>query len=227
MHLNLFRPYPVEVHCRRGDDDFGSDHDGWKTSRHGSVGPAVDGTAFRHAPPPDAADGRKSGSRLADIAVTRVVQVALCEAMETSCEDLLVVRRRVFARRHFAPLTIGRNKGRQLLVVRSMADEPQLQVVYDAECSLCQAARSWVERRDAQGCILFQPANSNIPSESRVLTVHDGIGDRPGFDGWVTILEQLPRWRRLAPALAWKPVRRVGSAIYAVVAAHRHGFVRN
>ncbi len=102
VHLILFWPYPVEVHCRRGDDDFGSDHDGRKTSRHGSVGPAVDGTVFRHAPPPDAADGRKSGSRLADDAQPRAAPVALCQAVETPREKLFFLCARLLPSGNFA-----------------------------------------------------------------------------------------------------------------------------
>ena len=108
-----------------------------------------------------------------------------------------------------------------------MSDGKQLRVVYDAECTLCRRARSWVERRDGEGCILFEPANPDTPADVRVLTVQDATGDRLGFDGWVEILRHLPRWRRLAPLLTWKPIHRLGSAIYTVVAAHRHRFVRS
>ena len=108
-----------------------------------------------------------------------------------------------------------------------MSDGTRLRVVYDADCALCRGDRSWVERRDGEGCILFEPADSESPPEARVLTVQHAAGGELGFDGWVTILEHLPRWRRLAPVLAWKPIRRMGSAIYAVVAAHRHVFLKH
>ncbi len=107
-----------------------------------------------------------------------------------------------------------------------MSHPTQLRVVYDADCALCRNARTWVERRDDERRILFEPADPDIPVEARVLTVQDATGDEFGFYGWVTILEHLPRWRCLTPVLAWTPIRRMGSVIYTVVAAHRHRFAR-
>ena len=107
-----------------------------------------------------------------------------------------------------------------------MSDGKQLRVIYDAECTVGQGARSWVDRRDGKGIFRFEPADKDIPADERMLTVQDCEGSRHGFDGWVEILKHLPRWRRLAPVLAWKPIRYMGSAIYTVVAAHRQRFVR-
>jgi len=144
--------------------------------------------------------------------------------METSCEKLFFLRARLLPPGYIAQVV--RNRRRPPTVVHFMSDGTQLRVVYDAGCPLCRGARSWVERRDTEGCVLFESADKDIPAEARMLTVQDETGDRLGFDGWVEILKHLPRWRRLAPVLAWKPIRPLGLAIYGFVAAHRHRFVR-
>ncbi|GEM_PF-3374670 len=204
--------------------DYGSDYDGRKAPRHGSVGPSDDGALLRHASPPDAADGRTGRSRLSDDVEPRVAPVALCEAVEASREVLFFVCARFLPSGNLAQ--VARNRRRPSFVAQLMSDGTQLRVVYDAECSLCRGARSWVERRNGEDCILFEPADEDIPAEARVLTVRAATEDRLGFDGWVEILRHLPRWRRLAPVLAWKPIWQMGSAIYGITAAHRHRFLR-
>ncbi|RLE22949.1 MAG: hypothetical protein DRJ65_12830 [Acidobacteria bacterium] len=179
---------------------------------------------FRYAPPSDDADGRKGGSRLSDIAVPRIAPVALCEEMETPREVLFFLCSGFLSPRFFTQI-VRKNRGASF-VARFMSDETRLRVVYDAECTLCRGARSWVERRDVEGCILFEPANPDTPADVRVLTVQDATGDRLGFDGWVEILRHLPRWGRLAPVLAWRPIRHMGSMVYRVVAAHRNRLPR-
>lgn len=105
-----------------------------------------------------------------------------------------------------------------------MTEEDHLKVVYDDDCALCQGARSWVERRDKDKSVRFEAADPSIPADARMLEVVHQDCRGIGFDGWVTILERLPRWRRLAPLLGLRPVRYLGSLAYALVAANRHRF---
>lgn len=144
--------------------------------------------------------------------------------MEASREKLFFVRSRFLPSR-LSSQVAGKSR-RPSIVVQCMSDKTRLRVIYDAECALCRGARSWVELRDGEDCILFEPADEGIPSEARALTVQAATEDRVGFDGWVEILRHLPRWRHLAPVLAWTPIRHMGSAIYGVVAAHRHRLAR-
>lgn len=108
-----------------------------------------------------------------------------------------------------------------------MTEENHLKVVYDGDCALCQGARSWVERRDQDKSIRFETADPAIPAEARMLEVVHQDCRGIGFDGWVTILERLPRWRRLTPFLGLRSFRYLGSKVYELVAANRHRFRRD
>lgn len=98
--------------------------------------------------------------------------------------------------------------------------EEPLEILYDADCRLCAAARRWTEKRDDDRRCRFVPSDPGDRS-SRLLTVRDRETILSGFDGWIKILEHLPGWERRAHLLGWRPFRPIGRIVYRMVAVIR------
>lgn len=101
----------------------------------------------------------------------------------------------------------------------------------DGDCCVCRASRAWCEVRDREGRIRFHdfratddaelPAPRERLETSMWVRGSDGVLLQ-GFEGWRTILGVLPRWRWLARATRFPPLRWLGPPFYRLVARNRH-----
>ena len=111
-----------------------------------------------------------------------------------------------------------------------------IEVWMDGDCPVCRASRAWCEMRDRGERVRFRDfrtaADADLPAPRDVL--HASMWVRgpddalhEGFEGWRTILGELPRWRWLAHVTGLGPLRRLGPRIYRLVARNRHRFGRS
>jgi predicted DCC family thiol-disulfide oxidoreductase YuxK len=114
---------------------------------------------------------------------------------------------------------------------RSVSVEDQLQVWFDGGCALCQRSRSWCETEDDNQRLRFvdyrHVTEGELPvSRHRLeaaMWVRTNEGELfAGFDGWLRILSELPRWRWLARVCGVPPLRWLGPPVYLLVARWRH-----
>jgi predicted DCC family thiol-disulfide oxidoreductase YuxK len=113
-----------------------------------------------------------------------------------------------------------------------VGDLERLDVFYDDRCRVCRASRAWVQTRDVERRIVFRPLDASSPGTDHVrrateLMVVRGSGAvHRGFAGWVVVLGALPRWRWAARLLGGPLTRRLGPALYTLVASLRYGATR-
>ena len=106
-------------------------------------------------------------------------------------------------------------------------------IFYDGTCELCRRSRAWLERRDARGAFAFVdsrdagatarwPGISAEETEGRIVVLAPDGTRQGGYDGVVTLLRAIPRWRVVAPLLGAWGVRLVGRVVYRAVARNRY-----
>ena len=106
----------------------------------------------------------------------------------------------------------------------------KLEVWMDGDCSVCRASMAWCEVRDRGERVRFHDfraaADDDLPAPREVLEASIWVRGpdgalHEGFEGWRTILGALPRWRWLAHATRFPPLRWLGPPIYRLVAGNR------
>jgi predicted DCC family thiol-disulfide oxidoreductase YuxK len=104
-----------------------------------------------------------------------------------------------------------------------------LQVVYDADCGVCQASVAWVRSRDRRGAFEFVgndlaelPAGVSRDETEHTVIVLDGERKYVRADAVARILRELRGWS-LASALLRPPgLRQLANWAYDRFAANRH-----
>jgi predicted DCC family thiol-disulfide oxidoreductase YuxK len=110
-------------------------------------------------------------------------------------------------------------------------------IVYDdGNCAFCQWSESWVKRFDREDRIKFRSyhdpgVRSETPFTLEQLQekMHVRTADdrwQSGYFGWMAVLAELPRFRRLSRILSLPPLRWLGPALYLAVARNRYRIPR-
>lgn len=112
-----------------------------------------------------------------------------------------------------------------------MTQQAKLEVWYDGDCPICRRSRSWSERRDEEARLDFRdfrsapddelPAAREVHRSTMMVRTPSGRLLR-GFEAWRRIIAALPGWRWLSRLSAVPPLRWIGSAVYRLIARHRH-----
>jgi predicted DCC family thiol-disulfide oxidoreductase YuxK len=108
-------------------------------------------------------------------------------------------------------------------------------VLYDADCGFCRWAMAWALGHDARRALVAVPIQSQLgaqlladlsPGErlDAAHVVRDDGGRESGGAAAAEVLDALPRTRALGRLARRMPAPT--AALYALVAAHRHGFGR-
>jgi len=109
---------------------------------------------------------------------------------------------------------------------------PRVAVIYDGACPLCRGSVAWIRARDRGGAFDFVPFQDpgfaerfpQVPlpacEQAVTLVLPDG-SLRSGADALPEILRRLPRWRLLAPVLAWRALRPPARWVYRRIASRR------
>jgi predicted DCC family thiol-disulfide oxidoreductase YuxK len=104
-----------------------------------------------------------------------------------------------------------------------------LQVVYDADCGVCQASIAWVRKRDRHG--VFQlvgndqeplPAGVSREETGHTVVVLDGARKYVRAAAVARILRELRGWSIAAAALRMPGLRQLGNWGYDRFASRRH-----
>lgn len=111
----------------------------------------------------------------------------------------------------------------------SDCNAPLLEVWIDGSCPVCRRSERWCRSRDRHDRLVFRDlhVDPNPPaSRDRLMAaVHTRRSDgtvASGFEAWRQILLELDAWRWLARIAGLPGIRRLGAAIYSVIAANRH-----
>jgi predicted DCC family thiol-disulfide oxidoreductase YuxK len=107
-------------------------------------------------------------------------------------------------------------------------------IIFDGECGLCRHSVEWIRARDTGDVFEYLPYQSEeletrFPGISRsacaraLHLVREDGSVLVGADALPAILARLPRWRRLAPVLAWPPLRPLSRWLYRHIARVRRG----
>lgn len=108
---------------------------------------------------------------------------------------------------------------------------PQLTIWIDGDCTVCRRSEQWCTHRDRHRRLAFKnlhsPDGDELPAslDTMMQTVHVRLPDGShsiGFDAWRLILLELDGWRWLARLAGLPGIKRLGSAIYSLVARNRH-----
>ncbi len=113
-----------------------------------------------------------------------------------------------------------------------MTDETstRLEVWMDGHCPLCRGSQAWCERRDPNERLRFRDfrraADHELPvareDHETAMWVRDAGGELyEGFEGWLRIMAEIPRWRWLARLASLPPLDLIGPPIYQWIAARR------
>jgi predicted DCC family thiol-disulfide oxidoreductase YuxK len=107
---------------------------------------------------------------------------------------------------------------------------PNVLVIYDADCGVCQASVAWVRRRDRTGAIEFlgndQPLPASVsPAETEhTIVVLDGDRKLVRAEGTARILRELRGWRWAASLI--QALRPLADRGYDAFARRRHRISR-
>jgi predicted DCC family thiol-disulfide oxidoreductase YuxK len=110
-----------------------------------------------------------------------------------------------------------------------------LEIWIDGDCTVCRRSQRWCDARDHRRTLIFRdlhnPNGSEPPAalEDLLQEVHVRRSDgtvASGYDAWLFVLDELPRWRRLASLGTWPPIRWIGRIAYSIVARWRHRLSR-
>jgi predicted DCC family thiol-disulfide oxidoreductase YuxK len=106
---------------------------------------------------------------------------------------------------------------------------PTLEVWIDGRCSVCRRSERWCRARDRRQRLVFRDSHRDPdPPASRdrlLAAVHTRRSDgtvASGFEAWRQILLELGPWRWFARIAGLPGIRRLGAAIYSLIAANRH-----
>lgn len=117
-----------------------------------------------------------------------------------------------------------------------MKNSPALEIWIDGQCALCRLSEQWCSSRDPLGRMdfvdLHASVNENPPGSTQAMVeaVHLRLPDGTvvtGFEAWRRILMEIHGWRWLARLAGLPGIRKLGPAVYALLARHRHRFPIN
>ena len=113
-----------------------------------------------------------------------------------------------------------------------------MEIIFDGDCSICQASIRWIERHDPAHHIAAVASDSLEAHEAAVLPIATTVIVRTQ-DGQVlvksaavaTVLAELPGWPRIVGRaglllVGWAPTRVVTDASYDLVASNRRAISR-
>jgi predicted DCC family thiol-disulfide oxidoreductase YuxK len=112
------------------------------------------------------------------------------------------------------------------------ADQPDLTVLYDADCGFCQLCATAIGKLDGAGRVAFVPLQQaarvmpSAPPVKHLLEVMHVVDDRgrwsEGGAAWINIFERVPLLRPLALAARLPLLNRLVEPLYALIARNRH-----
>ena len=106
---------------------------------------------------------------------------------------------------------------------------PDMTVIYDADCGVCQASVAWLRKRDHKGVFHFVgndseelPQGVTREETEHTMVVLDGARKLVRADGVAHVLRELPRWTPVAALLRVPGLRNVANWGYDRFARNRH-----
>jgi predicted DCC family thiol-disulfide oxidoreductase YuxK len=104
-----------------------------------------------------------------------------------------------------------------------------IQIVYDADCGVCQASVAWVRRRDRRGVFQFigndapeLPAGVSLEETEHTMVVLDGARKLTRGEGVARVLRELRGWSAAGVLLRAPGIRALANWGYDRFARNRH-----